>query len=80
MTDTLLLDKKIKESGLKKSFILKKLGISKTTFMKRQNGSSRFKAAEIYVISDLLNLSEEDRKKIFFANEVDSEVNHEGGA
>lgn len=60
-----LLDAKIEESGLRISFIIEKLGISGTAFYKKKNGEIPFRAAEIYVLRDLLRLSDADVESIF---------------
>lgn len=67
MTNTSLLDEKIAKSGLRIDFILKKLGISDTAWYKKKNGNIQFKAAEIYVLCDLLNISDEEAPKIFYS-------------
>jgi len=72
MINTLLLDSKIKKSGLKVSFLVQKLGLSRNGFDKKKKGKTPFRVAEIYVLSDLLNLSETDQKEIFFTEEVES--------
>lgn len=71
MVDTQLLDSKIESSGLKKSFIVEKLGLSRFGFDKKIKGINPFRVAEIYVLCDLLNISEEEKRKIFFADEVE---------
>lgn len=75
MVNVQLLDKAIEKSGLRVGYILEKLGYSKTTWCKRKNGVQNFKAAEIYVLNDLLHLSEEESRRIFFASEVNPKVN-----
>lgn len=70
MVNAQLLDDKINESGLRSEYIYKNLGLSRASFSKRKKGNTPFKVAEIYVLSDILNLSEEEKKKIFFADEV----------
>ena len=64
MTNKELLDEYIAKSGLKISFIAEKLGITVQSFGQKRNNVSSFKAAEIYVLCDLLNIKE-DRDKIF---------------
>lgn len=64
--NTVLLKKKIDESGLKVTFIIEKLGLSPNGFYKKLNGVTPFRVAEIYVICDLLKLTEEERQAIFF--------------
>ena len=61
-----LLDKKIEESGLKVSFIIDKLGISNNGFYKKKNGVTPFRASEVYVLCDLLKITDENEKKLIF--------------
>lgn len=65
MTDTQLLDDRIKSSGLKIGFIVGKLGISRQAFDRKKKNEIPFRAAEIYVLCDLLNIDDEDKPKFF---------------
>lgn len=67
MTNTQYLESKIAESGLKTSFLVKNLGISQTAFYAKKTNKRKFRTAEIYVLCDLLNISEDERQDIFFA-------------
>ncbi|MCI7631615.1 MAG: helix-turn-helix transcriptional regulator [Oscillospiraceae bacterium] len=69
MTDTELLRKKIKQSGYKIQFIAKKLGISYQGLLNKINNKSEFRAKEIQILHDLLNLTEDERVAIFFTRE-----------
>lgn len=71
MTDSELLKKKISESGLSVSFIAKKLGISREGLYKKINGTTEFKASEIFAITDLLRLDSDSREDIFFNQKVE---------
>ena len=75
MVNTELLNKRIDDSGLKISFIVDKMGISKNAFYKKKDNKIPFRVAEIYVVSDLLRLTDEEKQDIFFAKEVNLEVN-----
>ena len=69
MTNTELLEKKIKDSGYKKSYIAKAIGL-KSAFglAKKIKNESEFKASEISALCDLLKIeSVEEREAIFFA-------------
>lgn len=66
--DMNLLDQAIEKSGLRISFIVDKLGVSRQAFDKKRKGMIAFRGSEMYVLSDLLNLSEEESKHIFFPN------------
>ena len=68
MLNTQLLDERIEQSGFKIGFLVDKLGLSRNGFDKKRKGKTPFRTAEIYVISDLLKLSEADRNNIFFAD------------
>lgn len=72
MINTQLLDKKIEDSGLKLGFIVDKVGLSRNGFDKKRKGINPFRIAEIYVLCDLLSLSDEDKSAIFFADKVGS--------
>ena len=71
MVNTQLLDEKIEKSGLKIGFIVDKLGISWNGFNKKKTGKIPFRAAEIYVIGDLLSLNDAEKDEIFFADKVE---------
>lgn len=68
MTNTSLLERYIEESGYKKSFIAKQIGISAYTLAMKINNESEFKANEISILCDLLKISTGDKEAIFFAN------------
>ena len=65
-----LLEKKIKESGLKKGYIADKLGVSPQTFSSRLRGEIGWTVKEIAITCRLLNLSARDRDQIFFSKDV----------
>ena len=68
MTNKELLDEKIANSGLQPSFIIKTLGISVNSFYRKKNNQQPFKAAEIYVLCDILKITDTAEKtKIFYA-------------
>ena len=71
MTDSFLLNYKIKQSGLKLGSIAETLGLSRTGLYNKINGSSEFFGSEIASLSELLNLSTEEREDIFFNKKVD---------
>lgn len=72
MTNTNLLEKKIRDSGLRIGFICEQLGISYPGFQKKlkNEGGSEFKPSEITVLAELLHLTREEIDRIFFAAEV----------
>lgn len=71
MVNTVLLEKKIDESGYKKKFLASKLGITLQAFINKIQGKNEFLASEIFILSELLKLSEEDRTLIFFTKIVE---------
>lgn len=61
-----LLDEKIAEAGLRIDYIIKNLGITDTAWYKKKNGTTPFRAAEVYVICDLCKISDDEKAKIFY--------------
>lgn len=72
MVNTPLLDERIAQSGFRVGYIIDTLGLSRNGFDKKRKGKTRFRKAEIYVLSDLLKLDEAEEKRIFYADEVES--------
>lgn len=68
MTDSEALNKVIENSELKLTFIARALKLSREGFYKKLNNQTEFKASEIVKMQEILNLSNEQRDKIFFAN------------
>ncbi len=64
--NTQLLEEKIEKSGIKVSFLVKKLGLSREGFYKKKCGQIPFRIAEIYVLCDLLRISEAEKPLIFY--------------
>ena len=72
MTNTALLEEKITESGLKKSYIAKSIGLTPYGLTLKIRNVNEFKASEIDKICILLGIdSPEERCNIFFASKVD---------
>ena len=72
MTNTALLEEKISESGLKKSYIAKSIGLTPYGLTLKIRNVNEFKASEIDKICILLGIdSPEERCDIFFASKVD---------
>jgi DNA-binding phage protein len=71
VTDSEALNKVIENSGLKLTFIARALKLSREGFYKKLNNQTEFKASEIVKMQEILNLSNEQRDKIFFANQVE---------
>ncbi len=67
MTDTNALKKIISQSGLKKNFICKKIGLSMQGFLRKLNNESDFRQGEIKKLCEVLDIDASQRDKIFFA-------------
>lgn len=79
MTNTELLEKRIKDSGLKLSFIAEKLGITRQALYRKIKGLVQFTGPEIKIICELLNMEEwAEIKPVFFADNVDKTVHAAG--
>ena len=71
MTNTVMLNEKISNSGITITHIAKGLGITREGFYKKLNNDTEFKASEISSMQKILNLSNKERDDIFFAKEVE---------
>lgn len=72
MTDVEKFWSAVERSGMKKTAIASKLGISYQGFLNKVNNTTEFRASEIAEISGILRLAPEERDAIFFAAAVDS--------
>ena len=66
MTNSVLLRKKIDESGYKLTFVAAKCGLTYQGFLKKLNNETEFKASEIQTLKELLNLTDQECQLIFF--------------
>ena len=66
MTNTLELKKAILDSGCSAGDCAKRLNISRASFSNKLNNKTDFWATEIQKLSDMLNLTPEQRTLIFF--------------
>lgn len=71
MTKSKLLRSCIDNSGLKLYYIAEQLGINRFTLRKKIDGETEFKASEVAILSELLNLTGEQTNEIFFGCKVD---------
>lgn len=72
MTDTKELNKIIHESGMTKSYLARKLGITLYGFQLKRENKSQFTAEQIKILCDLLDIkSLKEKERIFFAKDVD---------
>lgn len=67
MTDSKKLREIIKSRGISFAFIADKIGISRQGFVKKLDENSDFKAYQMFIIKDLLRLTEEEARDIFFS-------------
>lgn len=68
MTNTKLLEDRIQQSGLKKSFIAACIGVSSATFSALLAGKSEFKVSQVKTVCELLDIKDEETlRAIFFA-------------
>lgn len=79
MTDTNLLRAKINLSGYKLKWIAERCGITYAGLLKKINNETEFKASEMYVLKDLLNIDSNEFESIFFAKNVDKMATIQGG-
>ena len=70
MTDLKMLEDVIRASGMTMVALSKKSGIKRETLYNRLKGVGEFKVSEMMGISRALNISDEQRERIFFANAV----------
>lgn len=71
MTNTDLLMEYIQQSGYKIYHIASTLGLTSYGFMRKVHNKSDFKVPEMRALCALLSISDGDREKIFFTEEVD---------
>ena len=71
MLDVEALRGKIKESGMTITAISRKMQISRATFYNKLNGKSEFRVLEVMRLGHILNLSSEEKKRIFFSRIVE---------
>lgn len=71
MVDITRLRKKIDESGYKLKFIAEQCGLTYQGFLPKLNGERDFTLKESWILKDLLKLSDEEWKAIFFSEKVD---------
>lgn len=66
---------KIDEIKIPVTTIAEKMGISRQTLYLKMNGKREFKTSEITNLCDILRLTTEEKRRIFFTDEVDKTVN-----
>lgn len=71
MTDTVLLNRYIKNSGLRKGKLAEMLDLSAGSFSRKVHNKDQFKANEIQALCALLGINDYDSKeRVFFATDV----------
>lgn len=71
MVNITLLRKKIDESGYKLKYIAEQCGLTYQGFLPKLNGEREFTVRESWILKDLLKLSDDEWKAIFFSEKVD---------
>ena len=71
MVNTELLRSRIIETGFRINFIAGKVGVSYQGFLNKINNLSDFKSEEILSLQKILDLTAEERDRIFFNSKVD---------
>lgn len=66
MTDRFLLEMYLRKAGFTQEYISKAMGITPVSFRRKLKNITEFKQSEIAFLSDHLNLTLEEREKIFF--------------
>lgn len=66
VTNSTLFREAVEKAGIKYKFLAKSLGLTPYGLQKKIENQSEFKASEIYLASEVLNLTEADRNAIFF--------------
>jgi len=73
MTNSMMLEKIIRESGIKRSAILEKTGIKSYSTLRDKIWNRReFTASEIKALCEILHLTSEVCEAIFFAKDAES--------
>lgn len=68
MTNTVELEKKIEDSGLKRNYIAQALGLSRQGFRNKCINKQPFNTREINILCELLKISKlSEKENIFFA-------------
>ena len=67
MVNTMLLKNTVRNKGFRLNFLSEKLGISYNAFYQKATNVKSFKPPEVYMLSGLLDLTEEEKNMIFFA-------------
>lgn len=66
-TNTELLEKRIAQTGLKKCYIAERIGLSRQHLNNCINNRAEFRANQMAILCDLLNIDIHEKEAIFFA-------------
>ena len=64
--DVGLLEEKLDNSIYKIEHLVKEMGISRQAFANKRSGKTPFRASEVFVLCSLLNITGDERDKIFY--------------
>lgn len=67
MTDVALLRETMRQKGASVAYIARLIGKSEQAIHNKLNGKSEFLISEVKVIREVLQLTDEERDKIFYA-------------
>lgn len=68
MTNTTLLEEKIKQSGLKKGYLADRIGVSRSTFYAQVRNGVEFRVSQVKILCSLLGIKDpETMQAIFFS-------------
>ena len=74
MINTDILNEVIDQSGLKRTAIARKMGLSDKGLKLKIDGVNEFKGSEIQKLRMILNLTDQERERIFFSGKMN--LNH----
>lgn len=70
MTDWDALERKVDESGLRRAYVYKSIGITRSGWNHKKKNKSDFKPVQISALCDVLRITKlSEKEQIFFAKE-----------
>lgn len=72
MTNSKKLKELLESRGVSFAFVAKKIGMTRQGLYKKFEDGSDFKAYQMIIIKDLLRMTDEEARDIFFSSNVDS--------
>lgn len=68
MTNVKLLEEKIRQSGLKKSYLAERIGVSRGTLSSLLSNKTEFKTSQVCALCEVLGITDDETiRAIFFA-------------